>query len=71
VKLLQEAGAIRRDRERYVLACRLDEIVVPDTIQGVIMARIDRLAEVPKKTLQLASVIGHEFTPTPSLTWRR
>ena len=26
------------------------------------MARIDRLAEAPKKTLQLASVIGREFT---------
>ena len=26
------------------------------------MARIDRLAEAPKRTLQLASVIGREFT---------
>jgi tetratricopeptide (TPR) repeat protein len=44
------------------LAKRLDEIVVPDTIQDVIMARIDRLDEAPKRTLQLASVIGREFT---------
>jgi predicted ATPase len=62
VKSLQEVGAIRRDGERYVPARRLEEIVVPDTIQAVIMARIDRLEEVPKKTLQLASVIGREFT---------
>jgi tetratricopeptide (TPR) repeat protein len=62
VKSLQEVGAIRRDGNRYVLARRLDEIVVPDTIQDVIMARIDRLEEAPKKTLQLASVIGREFT---------
>jgi len=53
VKSLQEVGAIRRDGERYVSAHRLDEIVVPDTIQDVIMARIDRLEEAPKKTLQL------------------
>src|SRR4029453_5826445 len=36
--------------------------MIPDTIQDVIMARIDRLADAPKKTLQLASVIGREFT---------
>jgi class 3 adenylate cyclase/tetratricopeptide (TPR) repeat protein len=62
VKSLRELGAIRQEGERSVLARRLEEIVVPDTIQGVIMARIDRLAEAPKKTLQLASVIGREFT---------
>ena len=45
-----------------MLAKRLEEIVVPDTIQDVIMARIDRLEEAPKRTLQLASVIGREFT---------
>ncbi len=61
-KSLQEVGAIRRSGEHYVLAKRLDEIFVPDAIQDVIMARIDRLEEAPKKTLQLASVIGREFT---------
>jgi class 3 adenylate cyclase len=62
VKSLQEIGAIRLAGDRYVLAKPLNEIFVPDTIQDVIMARIDRLADAPKKTLQLASVIGREFT---------
>ena len=31
---------------------------VPDTIQGIIMARLDRLGEDGKRTVQLASVIG-------------
>jgi class 3 adenylate cyclase/tetratricopeptide (TPR) repeat protein len=62
VKSLQETGGIRQAGDHYVLNRRLDEIFVPDTIQDVIMARIDRLAEAPKKTLQLASVIGREFT---------
>jgi tetratricopeptide (TPR) repeat protein len=62
VKSLQEIGAIQQAGDHYVLAKRLDEIFVPDTIQDVIMARIDRLAEAPKKTLQLASVVGREFT---------
>lgn len=38
------------------------EIVVPDTIQGVLMARIDRLPEVSKRLLQTASVLGREFS---------
>jgi tetratricopeptide (TPR) repeat protein len=62
VKSLQEVGALRPAGDRYVLARSLDEIVVPDTIQDVIMARVDRLDEAAKKTLQLASVIGREFT---------
>ena len=62
VKSLKEVGAIRLVGERYELAKPLDEIVVPDTIQDVLMARIDRLEEAPKRTLQLASVIGREFT---------
>jgi hypothetical protein len=32
---------------------------IPDTVQGVIMARIDRLADMPKRLLQTAS-IGRE-----------
>ena len=62
VKSLLEVGALRRQGERYVLTKPLEEIVVPDTIQDVLMARIDRLPEAPKKTLQRAAVIGREFT---------
>jgi class 3 adenylate cyclase/tetratricopeptide (TPR) repeat protein len=62
VKSLQDVGALRRQGEQYVLTKPLEEIVVPDTIQDVLMARIDRLPEAPKKTLQLAAVIGREFT---------
>jgi tetratricopeptide (TPR) repeat protein len=62
VKSLRETGAIRWEGDDYVLARSLDENVVPDSIQDVLMARIDRLEEAPKKTLQLAAVIGREFT---------
>jgi class 3 adenylate cyclase/tetratricopeptide (TPR) repeat protein len=40
----------------------VSELTIPGTIHDVIAARIDRLAEAPKRTLQLASVIGREFT---------
>jgi tetratricopeptide (TPR) repeat protein len=62
VKWLCETNAIRRIGDRYILARPYDEVFVPATIQDVVMARIDRLDEAPKKTLQLASVIGREFT---------
>ena len=34
--------------------------MIPDTIQGVIMARLDRLPESAKRLLQTASVVGRE-----------
>ena len=33
---------------------------IPDTVQGVIMARLDRLHDAPKQLLQTASVVGRE-----------
>ena len=62
VKSLQEVSAICRVGAQYVLTKPIEEIVVPDTIQDVLMARIDRLDEAPKQTLQVAAVIGREFT---------
>ena len=62
IKSLGEAGSIRRVGGGYVLTKRLEEVLVPDTIQGVIAARVDRLAEAPKRVLQVASVIGREFS---------
>ena len=62
VKSLEEIGALRRAAGRLELARPLAEVAIPGTIQDVIAARIDRLPEAPKRTLQLAAVIGREFT---------
>ena len=37
-------------------------LTVPDTVHGVLMARIDRLSEEPKRVIQTASVLGREFS---------
>jgi predicted ATPase len=37
------------------------QITIPDTLQGVIMARIDRLDDDLKQLLRLASVVGRSF----------
>ena len=61
-KSLVEDGTLTRANHGYRLARPLRELVIPDTIQGVITARIDRLPESSKNALQVASVIGREFT---------
>jgi len=59
---LLEAGSILKDNEHYVLSGKPSDILVPDTIQGIIASRLDRLSEDIKETLQVASVIGREFS---------
>ena len=60
-KTLLDVGVLRRENGGYRLMRRLDEASIPDTIQGIIMARLDRLGEDGKRTVQLASVIGRQF----------
>jgi class 3 adenylate cyclase/tetratricopeptide (TPR) repeat protein len=48
------------------------DVLVPDTIQGVVMARIDRLPEEHKRLLQTASVLGREFSlPLLAQVWEQ
>jgi class 3 adenylate cyclase/tetratricopeptide (TPR) repeat protein len=48
------------------------DVTVPDTIQGVLMARIDRLPEEHKRLLQTASVLGREISlPLLSKVWEQ
>jgi len=58
---LLENGSIKKKDHQYVLSRKPSEIQVPETIQGIIAARIDRLQEDLKHTMQAASVIGKDF----------
>lgn len=58
---LIEKGSIRKKNNEYILSEELLDTHVPDTIQGLIASRIDRIEEKHKKVLQVASVIGREF----------
>ncbi len=58
---LLENGSIEKKDKQYVLSRDVSEIDVPDTIHGIIAARMDRLEENLKQTMQVASVIGREF----------
>ena len=58
---LLENGSIEKKDQQYILSRDVSEIEVPDTIHGIIAARMDRLEENLKRTMQVASVIGREF----------
>src|SRR6266545_98980 len=60
-KTLLDVGVLRQENGGYRLVRRLEEAGIPDTIQGIIMARLDRLGEEGKRAVQLASVIGRQF----------
>jgi predicted ATPase len=59
-RTLLETGAVRASTGHLTLARPAATIVVPDRVQDVIAARIDRLAEDQKRTVQVASVIGRD-----------
>lgn len=63
VRTLCQSGALVRDKRDGVLRLNgeIDDIRVPETIQDVLMARVDRLNEHVKGTLLDASVIGRVF----------
>jgi adenylate cyclase len=61
VQALIESGRLEGARGNYRLVVDLDEIEIPATVQNVLAARIDRLAESAKQVLQAAAVIGKEF----------
>jgi class 3 adenylate cyclase/predicted ATPase len=60
VRTLIETGTIAGERGAYRAAHPFAEVQVPDTVQAVLAARIDRLAPGGKRLLQAAAVIGKD-----------
>ena len=62
VNMLIDRGAIEAVGEQWTL--RPDQLLglqLPATLQGVLQARLDALPHDPRRTLQLASVVGSVF----------
>jgi tetratricopeptide (TPR) repeat protein len=57
-----ERNIIIDDSKGYRLAKNIKEIEIPETIQEIVLARVDRLKEPSKRTIQAAAVIGRAFT---------
>jgi len=65
IRAIIDDEAIEHRDGKWLAVKELEDIEVPKTIQGVIMARIDKLKEEPKHVLQCASVIGRSFEYDP------
>ncbi|MDJ0497482.1 MAG: adenylate/guanylate cyclase domain-containing protein [Acidimicrobiia bacterium] len=69
IRTLIETGVVGVEEGRAVATAAVEQFdvqQVPDTIHGLIAARIDRLEPEPKTTLQTAAVAGRVF-PRPLL----
>ena len=61
VQTLIESGHVSGVRGAYQLSTPVERIEIPDSVQVVLAARIDRLSERDKRALQSAAVIGRHF----------
>lgn len=61
VRSLVDQGVVEQTPTGLRVTGRLETVVIPDTIQGVILARVDRLPEPVRRVLQVASVLGRSF----------
>ena len=61
VRELLERGDIVKSNGQYVSSRPIDQLQIPNTVQAVLAARMDRLSEDLKRTMQVASVIGRDF----------
>ena len=61
IRMLIDRGNLVRTDGSWIVAKPINTIDIPDTLQGVLIARIDRLPEDAKRVLQIASVIGRKF----------
>ncbi len=61
IRSLLDAKLVMRDDGHWRATREIENIALPDTLAGVIAARLDRLDEDAKHTAQAASVVGREF----------
>lgn len=67
VRALVAEGVLSREASgAWRLARRPDEVELPTSVEGLLLARLDRLDEPRRELVQLASVIGRRF-PYPLL----
>jgi class 3 adenylate cyclase/tetratricopeptide (TPR) repeat protein len=61
IRMLIERGLLVGEGGRWRAASRVDAVDIPDTLQGLLLSRIDRLPEAHKNALRVAAVLGRRF----------
>jgi class 3 adenylate cyclase/tetratricopeptide (TPR) repeat protein len=62
IRSLLDDGLIVQENGRWRATAEIDHISLPDTLIGVITARLDRLPDDTRRILQAAAVLGREFS---------
>ena len=61
LRMMIDQGAIRRQNGHWVTSTAVEKVGIPDNLQGLLLARLDRLSEEARHILRVASVIGRRF----------
>ncbi|HVF99483.1 MAG TPA: AAA family ATPase, partial [Chloroflexia bacterium] len=61
IRSLLDMKLVVREGDRWRATREIENIAVPDTLAGVITARLDRLDEESKRVAQTAAVVGRDF----------
>ena len=61
IRMLIGRGAIVRSGDRWMADESINSVEIPETLHGLLLARIDQLPEGAKRSLRVASVIGRQF----------
>ncbi len=61
IRVLIDRGILQNADGQWVITEPSAPVAIPDTLKGLLMARIDQLAPDVRNTLRVASVLGREF----------
>ena len=61
IRSLLDSALVVRENSHWRATREIENIAIPDTLAGVINARLDRLDESARRVVQTAAVIGREF----------
>jgi predicted ATPase len=61
VRMLIDGGVIELRGDRWTATEAISSIEIPETLHGLLLARIDQLPEAAKRSLRIAAVIGRQF----------
>lgn len=61
IRMLIDHGVLEQQHGKWVAKGEIKASEIPDNLQSLLLARIDRLPEDAKRTLRVASVIGRQF----------
>lgn len=62
IRMLIDRGAITQVNGNWQAGVNINEIEIPDNLQGLLRTRIDRLPDEVQQTLRVAAVIGRQFS---------